>query len=64
MDGSLSLVDSLNDLELNDLDNDLELVDLEQDDFNVLIYSLYFCLLILTSYGPGAYMRKYSHQYL
>ena len=47
---ALSLVDSLDDLELDDLDDDLELVDLKHDksDFSLLSVSR---LLLLTSYG-------------
>ena len=47
---ALSLVDSLDDLELDDLDDYLELVDLKHDksDFSLLSVSR---LLLLTSYG-------------
>ena len=47
---ALSLVDSFDDLELDDLGDDRELVDLEHDDLD---FSLFFAshLLLLTSYG-------------
>ena len=48
---ALSLVDSFDDLELDDLDDDLELVGLKLDDLD--FFPLFFAshLLFLTSYG-------------